>query len=90
MKTMIYVFSGVAWILLGCQTRDGSLERRAASEHLYRHSEPYSKEQRETIDDPAGANSQSREGQENPFIEPKAGETQQIQPLVQPSPPEKP
>ena len=86
MKSHIYIMCALALGVVGCQTQDDFLEARSPTERQMRHAEPYSKEQMETIDEPAGANSQSEEGKENPFIQPKAGDTQQLE-LLEPLPP---
>lgn len=79
MKTLVAIVP-LMLLMAGCQSNSDSLESRANREYMYPNSEPYSKEQRETIDERAGAQSQSREGEENPFIKRRAGQTQQVGP----------
>ena len=80
MKALTMILPAAIVLLVGCRSNNDSVEARANREYLYPHSEPFSKEQRETIDEPAGAQSQSREGEENPFIKRRAGQTQQVGP----------
>ena len=89
MKITFLLFGASLLTVAGCQSNSGSLEKRANIDRAYPNQEPYSKEQRETIDEPAGAQNQAREGEENPFIQPKAGQTHRIfpqQPMPPPSP----
>ena len=79
MKAPILIVS-LATLLVGCHSNNDSIEARANREFMYPSSEPFSKEQRETIEEGAGAQSQSREGEENPFIKRRAGQTQQVGP----------
>jgi len=87
MKTIFLI--AITATLVGCRTNNDSVEARATREHYYRHSEPYSKEPRETIEEGAGSQTQSREGFENPFIQPRAGEERKVLP-ANPAPPAQP
>jgi hypothetical protein len=68
----------------GCETAE-PISTQAALDERYPNQEPYSKEQIETIEERAGAQTQSREGiEENPFLEPKEENRRREQGLLLP------
>lgn len=65
------ILSTLVVVFAGCTTdkNNQALARRAEIDYYNPNQEPYSKSRIETIYEPAGAESQSEEGKQNPFIE---------------------